>query len=733
MNNINTASNIVTSPAGSATLIGSLMGGTAGTLASGATLRVSYAAVSSQYAIVPSLVIQAYSFFLEYSSSATLKTGLAMMPMSFYNGTADQLDVMADLAYTAPQGTAVGSFGFTTNYASNTPWTNPLGISSNMQVVYPLGISFGASVMPTGGLNPTLFGLSGTLVSLTSARYPTSNLTFQFAGVGNLPSGSAIQLSGTSMGLGRILHALTYDLVGATGNVLATPLATIIPWLDIVTVASLNVAFNPGLAAITTPSGVNIAPGLSSSMTGLRFGDLFSVSAASITMPFLASPTSWLNGVQMSAALDAVLSIGGVFTISGDAAGTTPPTFVVCAVPPAVAGGRKLHDVNGACTPGVPSTSVNGYITLLGQSAGIVFAAASTGFNGAASLQVAGLNFGFSLGLSLGSNFWGTALTGSLASLLTPAQGAGFTMSVTAPGMAVIQSTSLAAVQSALTNAFNGWGPWQNVNSALNTLGLTSTSLSGSAASLQAAATSAAVATLQNAQSYFNNPVAALTARWGNSYSWTPCYTPPIGNTQICAPAISVSVNFANLLGRRLLSYEDEVNVTNSHHAASARALLAFSDCVKSTTYNPTISLGPYSWLSYTVSSSYTFPSISVPTSIDNTCVGNNLPSGTTDAITAVTSFSSTYATGALAGLQNGLSAFLNGGTVFSVQSFTVSPLAFPSSATQLSATIAFTLLGTAYSGTVTLPVGADATALNNFFTGFVSQAFTAATQGLGG
>jgi hypothetical protein len=29
--------------------------------------------------------------------------------------------------------------------------------------------------------------------------------------------------------------------------------------------------------------------------------------------------------------------------------------------------------------------------------------------------------------------------------------------------------------------------------------------------------------------------------------------------------------------------------------------------------------------------------------------------------------------------------------------------------------------------------VGADAAALNSFFTGFVSQAFTAATQGLGG
>jgi hypothetical protein len=763
MNQIDTASNIVTTPAGNATLIGSLTGGTAGTLASGATLRASYAAVSSQYAIVEGLVIHAYSFFLEYSSGSTLKTGLSMLPISFYNGTADQLDVTADLAYTAPNGATAGSFGFSTNYVSDTPWTDPLGISSNMQVVYPLAINFGASVT-AAGLNPTLFGLSGTLVSLTSARYPNSNLTFQFTGVGNLPSGSALQLSGTNMGLGRVLHALTYDLVGATGNVLAAPLSTIIPWLDIVTVAALDVSFNPGLLAVDAPGGNNIATGLTSSLKGLKFADLFNVSAATLTMPFLASPTSWLRGVQASAALDHMLSIGGVFSISGDAAGTTPPSFVVCAVPPAVAA-RKLSTVDSPCTAGVPSMSVNGYITLLGQSAGFKLAAAANGFNGAASLQVAGLDFGFSLALSLGANFWGTALTGSLATMLTPGPDAGFSMSVTAPGMSVVQSGSLNAVKSSLTNAFNAWGPWQTVNTALNTLGVTS--LSGDAASLRDAATAAAVSALQASAANFGNPAAAFTAQFGSSKSWTPCYdfgtvgispfTAYIGSK--CGPTLSVPVDFGSLFGRRLLSSdvrggldEQEFNVTGTgrgfvldlsgvpeHHA---RTLLALNDCIQTTSYSKTISLGSYTltvgpYLSKSFSQSidggsFTFGPVSVPTGIDSACVGNNLPAGTADAITAVTGFAGTYAQGALAGLENGLSGFLNG-NVFSVQSFAVAPLAFPSVTTELSATVAFTLLGSAHSGTVTLPVGADAAALNSFFTGFVSQAFTAATQGLGG
>ncbi len=126
--------------------------------------------------------------------------------------------------------------------------------------------------------------------------------------------------------------------------------------------------------------------------------------------------------------------------------------------------------------------------------------------------------------------------------------------------------------------------------------------------------------------------------------------------------------------------------------------------------------------------------SITVPTGIDETCLTSLLG----DSISAVVDFGTTYATGPLAGLATGLEAFLDASSsgfsnVFAINSFEVAPIALTGSDTTLSATLSFTLLGTAYTDqVVTLPLGADVTALASILTDVVEEAFTAATNLVG-
>jgi hypothetical protein len=235
-----------------------------------------------------------------------------------------------------------------------------------------------------------------------------------------------------------------------------------------------------------------------------------------------------------------------------------------------------------------------------------------------------------------------------------------------------------------------------------------------------------------------------------------------IGGNSFCPPAVTISL--ASILGqasgRRLLGGNTTAAFAASGpHRASQRKLTAIdtSSCVTSTSYDalitsPAISLSAQSiGLSAPAGCSTVFgdslcnPSVnipsfsktltvSVPTSIDQTCLTNLL----SDSISAVTSFGTTYATGPLAGLATGLTSFLDASSagfsnVFSITAFDVAPIALSGAATTLSATVSFTLLGTEYANqVVTLPLGADVSALADAVTAVAAAAFTAATNLVG-
>jgi hypothetical protein len=781
----------VTAPSGDTFFIGTWLG-----TAAASTIKVSMATTACSYELVSGLATEGYSFFFSYTAGAAAPSvGITLTPLTLFNGTDDALDVTADLQYNAPSGANAGSFSIDTQYTGATPWTNPFGISSNLQVAYPIGITMTASSPFSFGS----LGLAGTINSLADTRYATPmsgefSLVSPAAGAAPAP---AVSFSLNNVGVGRLMYALTKDLLSASGTEsLSAPLTALYPWLDGMSVASADVSYNPTSAAITDALDNVIPVGLKLAVTRLEFFDLFKLGTALFTLPSLLVPTSWPDGVQIYAALDNAISIGGLLNISGDASGTTPPSLLICAVPPTVAqvvGRRHLLTEEPLCTPGTPLMAVQGYISVLGQSLGVNMAASSAGFAVECSISVLGLDFSLSMALAV-PQLWTGGFSGS--SLLSTLAGSNFAFGITAPALSDVAGSVSSAVVAALTDLFNGWEPFQTLQSALDAL--------PDLSSIEGAITSSgvlAIATsgLESTAGFGQDAMAAFTSAFGDGFTYDPagadcplgagkcCITMPtinagaitqsicdpifgactpaippftIGGGSFCPPAVTFSLS--SILGqigrRRLLSSNTTAAFAASvPHRASQRKLIDTSSCLTSTTYSvdissPSISISLASaglsapeGCSTLFSDSLCNPSISipefsttltidVPTSIDETCLTDLL----SDSISVVTDFATTYVAGPFDGLAKGLTSFLDASSdgfsnVFSIDAFDVAPIALSGAATTLSATMSFTLLGTAYTDQVlTLPLGADVSALADTVTGVAAAAFTAATNLVG-
>jgi hypothetical protein len=798
----------VTAPSGDTFFIGTWLG-----TAAASTIKVSMATTACSYELVSGLATKGYSFFLSYTAGAAAPSvGITLTPLTLFDGTDNALDVTADLQYNAPSGANAGSFSADTQYTGATPWTNPFGISSNLQIAYPIGITMTAASSPFtfGSL-----GLAGTINSLADTRYATP-MSGEFSLVSPAAGGPptpAVSFSLNNVGVGRLMYALTKDLLSASGTEsLSAPLTALYPWLDGMSVESADVSYNPTSAAITDALDNVIPVGLKLDVTRLEFFDLFKMGTAVFTLPSLLVPTSWPAGVQIYAALDDAISIGGLLNISGDASGTTPPSLLICAVPPTVdqvvGGERRLLAEESLCTPGTPLMAVHGYISVLGQSLGVNMAASSAGFAVECSISVLGLDFSLSMALDV-PQLWTGGFSGS--SLLSTLAGSNFAFGITAPALSDVAGSVSSAVGAALTDLFNGWEPFQTLQSALDALpDLGSISGAVSSSAVLAVATSG----LESTAGFGQDAMAAFTSAFGNGYTYDPANNCPLGNgnccitmptievgaitsavcvpcscttdcvfgictggcsqccsgaipaTQIggnsyCPPAVTISLSsiLGQASGRRLLSGNTTAAFAASvPHRASQRKLTAIdtSSCVTSTTYSATITSPAISISAQSIGLSApdgcstlfgdlcnpsveipefsTTLDVTVPTSIDETCLTNLLG----ESISVVTDFATTYATGPFAGLAKGLTSFLDASSsgfsnVFSIDAFDVAPIALSGSATTLSATASFTLLGTAYTDQeLTLPLGADVSVLADAVTGVAAAAFTSATNLVG-